>query len=111
MKRPENRSERQRWYKCKPPGVPAGADGTSSGRPFPGGLTGTVPDEMLHAGTAGTGPEPWQWLPLPPAPASVGLDAEAGGLALGHEVAVGFQFPQDAAHLDHFLETAQQGFL
>ena len=50
-------------------------------------------------------------LTLPPAPPGIGLGPDTGGLALGHEVAVGFQFPQDAAHLDHFLETAQQRFL
>lgn len=50
-------------------------------------------------------------LTLPPAPPGVGLSPDAGGLALGHEVAVGFQFPEDAAHLHHFLETAQQRFL
>jgi hypothetical protein len=50
-------------------------------------------------------------LTLPPAPPGVGLGPNPGGLALGDEVAVGFEFPQDAAHLDHFLETAQQRFL
>ena len=50
-------------------------------------------------------------LTLPPAPPRVGLGPDAGGLALGYEVAVGFEFPQDAAHLDHFLEAAQQRFL
>ena len=50
-------------------------------------------------------------LTLPPPPPRVGLGPDAGGLALGYEVAVGFEFPQDAAHLDHFLEAAQQRFL
>jgi len=50
-------------------------------------------------------------LTLPPAPPGVGLGPDTGGLALGDKVAVGFELPQDAAHLDHFLETAQQRFL
>jgi hypothetical protein len=48
---------------------------------------------------------------LSPPPLGVLLGFNAGCLALRNEMAVGFYFPQDATHLHHSLEAAQQGFL
>jgi len=48
---------------------------------------------------------------LPLSPLGVLLGFDAGRLAPGYEMPVGFHFTQDATHLHHLLEAAQEGFL
>jgi hypothetical protein len=53
----------------------------------------------------------WFHRTLPLSQPRVLLGFDTGRLALGYEMPVGFHFTQDAAHLHHFLKTAQERIL
>jgi hypothetical protein len=48
---------------------------------------------------------------LPLSSLGVLLGFDTGRLAFGYEMPVGFHLAQDATHLHHFLEAAQERFL